>query len=141
MPSGSPAKRVTRRYPGSSFGRRNCAPGRDDACQMYAADREIYRVLFCLHELQPDTVGLSVQKMELECVGGMESLARRLHEHSALRPDVTVQQATDELWMICSFDSFGSLNTDRGKSVEETIELHVQTTERSLCRETHGSRH
>ena len=103
---------------------------------MYAADRG----LFSLQHVQPDTVGRAVQKMEQERVGGMEYLARRLQEDAALRPDVTVGQATDVLWMICSFDSFDSLYTDRGKSVEETVDLLVQTAERALCQEVGGSK-
>jgi AcrR family transcriptional regulator len=104
------------------------------ACRMYAADRGVYRVLFSLNQLQPDAVGMAVQKMEKERSGGMAHLARRLDEDSALRADVSVERATDVLWMLCSFDTFDSFYSERGKSVDETIELIVDTAERAVCR-------
>ena len=104
------------------------------ACRMYAADRGVYRVLFSLNQLQPDAVGMAVQKMEKERSGGMAHLARRLDEDSALRADVSVERATDALWMLCSFDTFDSFYSERGKSVDETIELIVDTAERAVCR-------
>ena len=104
------------------------------ACRMYAADRGVYRVLFSLNQLQRDAVGMAVQKMEKERSGGMAHLARRLDEDSALRADVSVERATDVLWMLCSFDTFDSFYSERGKSVDETIELIVDTAERAVCR-------
>jgi len=104
------------------------------ACRMYAADRGVYRVLFSLNQLQPDAVGMAVQKMEKERSGGMAHLARRLDEDSALRADVSVERATDVLWMLCSFDTFDSFYSERGMSVDETIELIVDTAERAVCR-------
>jgi hypothetical protein len=50
------------------------------------------------------------------------------------RADVSVERATDVLWMLCSFDTFASFYTERGKSVDETIELIVDTAERAVCR-------
>ena len=61
-------------------------------------------------------------------------MARRLAEASLLRDDVTIQQATDLLWMLCSFETFDALYTDRGKSLDEAVELIILAAERSLCR-------
>jgi hypothetical protein len=36
--------------------------------------------------------------------------------------------------MLCSFDTFDSFYSERGKSVDETIELIVDTAERAVCR-------
>ena len=44
--------------------------------------------------------------------GGMEYLARRLDEQDLLRPDVTVEEAADVLWVLASFASFDALYTD-----------------------------
>ena len=48
------------------------------ANKMYAADRDIYRVLFSMAQLDPDSVGGAVRKMDQERSGGMAHLARRL---------------------------------------------------------------
>ena len=50
------------------------------ACRMYAADRDIYRVLYSMAQLDPDSVGGAVRKMNKERIGGMDHLARRLAE-------------------------------------------------------------
>ena len=104
------------------------------ASRMYAADRDIYRVLFSMARLDPDSVGGAVDKMERERTGGMAHVARRLDEAGALRDDVTVDQAADILWMLCSFESFDALYTGRGLPRDEAIALIVTTAERSLLR-------
>jgi AcrR family transcriptional regulator len=104
------------------------------ATRMYAADRDIYRVLYSMARLDPDSVGGAVQKMEQERTGGMAHLARRLAEDGVLRDDVTVDEAADVLWVLCSFESFDLLHTGRGLSVDEAIETIVTMAERSLCR-------
>jgi len=104
---------------------------------MYAADRGIYRVLFSLNEIEPDAVGGAVEKMKRERAGGLAHLARRLQHDSVLRADVTVEQATDLPWVLCSFDTFDTLYSGRGRSVDEAIELIVRTTEAALCRPVH----
>ena len=114
--------------------REHLRTGIDAACRMYAADRGIYRVLFSLNEIQPDTIGGAVQKMERERAGGMAHLARRLDDDSVLRDGISVEHAIDVLWFLCSFDTFDALYTDRDKSVDETIELIIQTIESALCR-------
>jgi AcrR family transcriptional regulator len=104
------------------------------AWRMYAADREIYRVLTSMGRLDPDSVGGAVGKMERERAGGMAHLARRLEEDSVLRADLTVERATDLLWVLGSFDAFDALCSDRGMSTDEAIELMVRVTEEALCR-------
>ena len=64
----------------------------------------------------------------------MAYLAGRLAEDSVLRDDVTVEQAEDVLWALCSFETFDALYTGHGKSLDEAIELVVSTAERALCR-------
>jgi len=104
------------------------------ASRMYAADRDIYRVLFSMARLDPDSVGGAVDKMERERTGGMVHLARRFDEAGALQEDVTVDQAADILWMLCSFESFDALYTGRGLPLDEAIGLVTTTAERTLLR-------
>jgi AcrR family transcriptional regulator len=104
------------------------------ASTMYAADRDIYRALHSMAQLDADAVGGAVQKMETERTGGMAYLARRLAEDGALRDDVSAEQAADVLWMLCSFESFDLLFTGRALALDTVIELLATTAERALCR-------
>jgi hypothetical protein len=59
-------------------------------------------------------------------------LAQRLSEDSVFRDEVAVEEASDVLWVLCSFETFDSLYT--GKSLHEAIEVIVWTAEHALCR-------
>lgn len=81
-----------------------------------------------------EAVGGAVHRMKENRVGGMTYLAHRLAEQDVLRPDVTVDEATDLLWLLASFDSFDQLYTGRGLSVDEVARVLITTAELSLCR-------
>jgi AcrR family transcriptional regulator len=104
------------------------------AARMQASDIEIYRVLVAMSRVDPESVGGAVVRLEDRRRGGMEYLAKRLDEDDALRDDVTTDQAVDLLWMLCSFEAFDLLHTDRGLSVEEAADVIATTAERALCR-------
>jgi AcrR family transcriptional regulator len=104
------------------------------AILMYAANRDVLRALSSMAQLDADTFGGAVQRMEKGRASGMAYHARQLAEQGMLRPDVTVDEATDVLWVLTSFDSFDLLYTGRGLSVEQIAERLGTTAERSLCR-------
>ena len=108
--------------------------GLDAACKMYAADLELYRVLFAMSLLDPDSVGGAIRAKEKNRRGGMEYLAKRLAEDGALRDDVSMEMAVDVLWMICSFEAFDLLHTGQGLSVDDAVDALAITAERALCR-------
>ena len=64
--------------------------------------------------------------------GRQARLARRLAEEGQLHPEITVEQATDILWVITSFETFDQLYTGRGLSEEDTAARLVTMAERSL---------
>ena len=101
---------------------------------MYAAERDLYRVLYSMAQLDPDSVGGAVQKMDQERREAWPTWRRRLDEAGLLRPDVSVADATNVLWMLCSFENFDLLHTGRRLSVNDTTELIVTTAERALFR-------
>jgi AcrR family transcriptional regulator len=105
------------------------------ATRMLAAEDDIFRVLTAMSRLDPDSVGGTVAKREENRLGGMEYLARRLSEDGALRDDVTVDEAVSMLWVLASFETFDLLHTGRGLSVDDTIDVLIKMSERSLCRE------
>jgi AcrR family transcriptional regulator len=110
------------------------------ACRMMAADLDIYRVLFSMARLDPDSVGGAVDKKESNRRGGMTYLAQRLAEDGALRDDVTEDQAADLLWVLCSFEAFDLLHTGRGMSVDHAADTLATTAERTLCRSMTSAR-
>jgi len=104
------------------------------ATKMLAAERDIYRVLVSMSQLDQDSMGSIVKQREENRRGGMEFLARRLSEDGVLRDDVTVDDAVNMLWVLTSFETFDLLHTGRGLSVDETIEVIIEMAERSVCR-------
>lgn len=104
------------------------------ACRMFAGDIEVYRVLFSMARVDPDSVGGAVEAKEHNRSGGMSYLARRLHQQGALLPDVTPEHAADVLWMLCSFEAFDLLHTGRSLTVDAAAKALADTAERALCR-------
>lgn len=102
--------------------------------EMYAAHRDVLRVLSSMALLDAAAVGGAIQRMEQGRAGGMAHLAQRLAEQGMLHPDVTTDQATDLLWLLTSFDSFDLLYTGRALSVDKATKTLITTAERSLCR-------
>jgi AcrR family transcriptional regulator len=103
-------------------------------CRMMATDRDLYRVLFSMSEIDPDSVGGAVAAKEHNRKGGMLHLARRLSKEGVLRDDVTVKQAANLLWVLTSFESFDLLYTGQGMSVTAAADLLATTAERALYR-------
>jgi AcrR family transcriptional regulator len=102
--------------------------------RMYASDRDIYRVLFAMDQLDPESVGGSVSKHEAERRGGMTHLARRLSASGELRDDVSIEHAERVLWVLASFESFDALYTKLGMTLDDVVDTLVTTAERALCR-------
>jgi AcrR family transcriptional regulator len=102
--------------------------------EMYAAHRDVLRVLTSMAMLDAAAVGGAVQRMEQGRAGGMAHLAQRLADQGMLRLDVTADQATDLLWLLTSFDSFDLLYTGRALSVDKVAKTLITTAERNLCR-------
>jgi AcrR family transcriptional regulator len=102
------------------------------ASTMLAVDRDIWRALRSMAQLDQEAVGGSVQRWEEERAAGMRRIAHRLHEQNHLRPGVTAEEANDVLWVITSFESFDLLYTGRGLALEGVIERLTQMAERAL---------
>jgi AcrR family transcriptional regulator len=99
---------------------------------MYAAERDVYRVLFSMAQLEPDSIGGAIAKKESNRAGGMAYLVQRLEEQRLLRPEVTVEQALNVLWVLCSFETFDLLYTGRGLALDATTELTFSMAESAL---------
>ena len=102
------------------------------ASEMLAANRDIYRALRSMAQLDEQAVGGAVRRMEEERAAGMARLAGRLAEQGVLRDGVSVDDAEQVLWVLTSFESFDSLYTGRGMSTDRAVALLIGTAERAL---------
>ncbi len=101
---------------------------------IYAAIRDVAVALFAMSELDPDSVGGAIARLEKRRWGGMQYLAQRLADQDVLRPDVTVAEAADMIWLLASFASFDALYTGRGLPADQVADILITTAERTLCR-------
>jgi hypothetical protein len=99
---------------------------------MFAANRDIYRALRSLAQLDDEAVGGVVRRMDEERANGMRRLAGRLKDQGVLRKGLARKDAEHVLWVLSSFESFDELYTKRGLSTRRTIELLTETAERAL---------
>ena len=99
---------------------------------MVAANRDIYRALHSMAQLDEGAVGGSRSRIEEERAGGMQRLAGRLAEQGVLREGLSAEEAENVLWLLTGFEGFDALHTGRGLSVERTIEVLTDTAERAL---------
>ena len=102
------------------------------ASEMYAQNRDIYRALYSMAQLDDQAVGGAVKRREEARAEGMRRLAGRLAEQGVLRKGLTANDAEDVLWVLTSFESFDLLYAGRGLSLERTIEVLIETAERAL---------
>lgn len=102
------------------------------ASEMLAENRDVYRALRSMAQLDEQAVGGVVRRMDEERAAGMARLAGRLAEQGALRADLSLEDAAHVLWMLTSFESFDLLFTGRGLSLDRTVELLIDTAERAL---------
>ena len=100
--------------------------------EMVAANRDIYRALHSMAQLDEGAVGGSRSRIEEERGGGMQRLAGRLAEQGVLREGLSAEEAENVLWLLTGFDAVDALYTGRGLSVERTIEVLTDTAERAL---------
>ena len=99
---------------------------------MIAANREIYRALRSMAQLDEEAVGGVVSRMEEERANGMARLAARLADQGALRKGLSRPAAEHMLWVLTSFESFDSLYTGRGLSTERAAKLLIEMAESAL---------
>jgi AcrR family transcriptional regulator len=102
--------------------------------RMFAAHRDVFRVLYSMAQLDATAVGGAVQRLEEGRAAGMARLAGRLAAQGLLRPDITAEDTANVLWLLSSFDSFDVLYSGRGLTLDAVVELQTAIAERSLYR-------
>lgn len=108
------------------------------ANRMYAADRPIYRALFSMRQLDPDSIGPTARLTEQNRAEAIAWLAGLLGAAGHLRPGLSVDDAAHMLFVLTGFEAFDALYTDRGLPVETATALTVTMAERSVLRADEG---
>jgi AcrR family transcriptional regulator len=103
------------------------------AVQMYAKMPELARALFTLAAVDPDAVA-AVRAIEDGRRPGQTEIARRLADQGYLRDGVSVDEATDILSVITSFQAFDELFSGSGLPADVVADRLIAMTERSVCR-------
>jgi AcrR family transcriptional regulator len=112
--------------------RESLRDGLAGGAEMFAAHRDVFRVLHSMAHLDANAVGGAVQRLEAARAAGMARLSQRLADRQLLRAGTTVQEAAHLLWLLTSFDAFDVLYSGRGLSLDAVIEVLTTTAERSL---------
>ncbi|TMR88960.1 TetR/AcrR family transcriptional regulator [Nonomuraea basaltis] len=102
--------------------------------EVYASERDVTRAVYSMAALNPDAMAGTVRRDEQGRAEGMRHLAQRLADQDLLRPDVTVEEATDILYVITSFDTFDLLHTGRARAPETVADRLITMAERALLR-------
>src|SRR5262249_49598408 len=100
--------------------------------EMYAAHRDVLRVLSSMAQLDAAAVGGAIQRLEHGRASRMGHLPRRLAGPGALRRDVTGDEAREILGLLTSFDSFALLHTGREIPAGKVATALITTAEHSL---------
>ena len=103
------------------------------AVRMYAKMPELARAMFTLAAVDPDAVA-AIRAIEDGRRPGQADIARRLAEQGYLRDGVDIDEATDILTVITSFQAFDELFSGSGLPAEVVADRLVAMTERSICR-------
>ncbi|WP_410874876.1 TetR/AcrR family transcriptional regulator [Nocardia sp. A7] len=99
--------------------RRGLRNGIEGVCALYAGDRDVFRALYSMAQLDAEAVAGAVQRLEDQRVACMNDVAQNLEAQGLLREGVTVDRAADALWMLTSFDAFDLLYTGRSLSASD----------------------
>ena len=103
------------------------------AVRMYAKMPDLARALFTLSAIDPDAVA-AVRAIEDGRRPGQATIARRLAEQGYLRDGVSVDEATDMLTVITSFQAFDELFSGSGLPAEVVADRLIAMAERTVCR-------
>ena len=100
--------------------------------EIWAADRDVFRALYSMSQLDPDAVGGAIEVWEARRSRGMIAQAERLARDGMLRPGLTPEDAAHLIWVYTSFDVFDLLYTGRGLSVSQVNDALIDMYDRTI---------
>lgn len=106
--------------------------GIEGSVHLYAAHRDVLRVLYSMAKLDPDGGGRALAASERDRAAAIAGLGRRLERQGVLRPGVTAERAEQVIWILASFDAYDLLTTGRELSPEAAAEILIGAAENAL---------
>ena len=105
----------------------------DVAMELYSQEEPVSQALLSLSAVDRDASSAAA-RLNLGRANGMRRLAERMQEQGVLREDVTVEEASDILWIITSFETFAQLYRGRNLTPKQVGERLLAITRRTLYR-------
>jgi AcrR family transcriptional regulator len=105
----------------------------DVAMELYSQEHAVGQALLSLAAVDRDASSAAA-RLNFGRREGMRRLAQRMYDQGVLRDDVTVDEASDILWIITSFETFEQLYRGRSLTPAQVGERLMAITRRTLYR-------
>jgi len=105
----------------------------DVAMELYSSEYPVGSALLSLAAVDRDASSAAA-RLNYGRREGMRKIAERMQNQGVLRPDTSVEEAADVLWLITSFETFEQLYRDRGLTPKQVGERLMAITRRTLYR-------
>jgi len=105
----------------------------DVAMELYSSEYPVGSALLSLAAVDRDASSAAA-RLNYGRREGMRKIAERMQNQGVLRPDTSVEEAADVLWLITSFETFYQLYRDRNLTPKQVGERLMAITRRTLYR-------
>lgn len=105
----------------------------DVAMELYSSEYPVGSALLSLAAVDRDASSAAA-RLNYGRREGMRKIAERMRDQGVLRPDTTVEEAADVLWLITSFETFYQLYRDRNLTPKQVGERLMAIVRRTLYR-------
>ena len=103
------------------------------AMELYSQEHAVAHALLSLSAVDRDASSAAA-RFNFGRRDGMQKLAQRMRDQGVLRPDLTVSEAADVLWIITSFETFDQLYRGRSLTPKQVGERLMSITNGTLYR-------
>lgn len=103
------------------------------AMELYSQEDAVGQALLSLAAVDRDASSAAA-RLNRGRQQGMRRLAERMREQGVLRDDVTVEEASDILWIVTSFETFAQLYRGRSLTPQQIGDRLLAITRRTLYR-------
>ena len=109
----------------------------DVAMELYSQEDAVGQALLSLAAVDRDASSAAA-RLNFGRRDGMRKIAERMHAQGVLRDDVTVEEASDILWVVTSFETFAQLYRNRNLTPKQVGDRLMTTVRRTLYRVAGG---
>jgi AcrR family transcriptional regulator len=103
------------------------------AMDLYAQEDAVGQALLSLAAVDRDASSAAA-RLNQGRRQGMRRIAERMYEQGVLRDDVTIEEASDILWIVTSFETFAQLYRGRSLTPQQVGDRLLAITRRTLYR-------